>query len=177
MEPTIWTIMANGSTRAHTVMFGFAPAEAQIKLALLGTLAAAHDEQVTGPVQFSQQCCENWLPPVSFKKLTHPPDVRGGETLDARLPPLDVGGQFFNRALAPGGLGNLPADVRTNFPVEVDQLDVHRLEGAVPGGLDQVEDFIEGRGLGNSLASGERIGFCRLARGNSLNRVESFFPG
>lgn len=55
---------------------------------------------------------------------------------------------MIDDAIAPFGGFDFPADRLADLPVEIDELDVDCLEGALPGGLDEAKDFGEGEAGG-----------------------------
>jgi hypothetical protein len=69
------------------------------------------------PAQFSRQCREFWLIAISFIKLTHPPEVLGGESAGVRIAPVNIGGKRNDGGLAPTLRSNTAADVFADAPV------------------------------------------------------------
>ena len=120
-----------------------ADGDAQVKLAFLLAFAAAHNEQVVGPGQFSHQWCEFWSVAVVLEELPHPPEVANREPGPPRMSPLNVIGEGADRALAPARGGDLPADVLAELPVEVDQRRVGGGNRLGPCGLDEGQNFVE----------------------------------
>lgn len=115
----------------------------QVEFPFVVPLAAAHDEEVVAPGQFSQQCCENWLPPIGLEKLHHPPEITGRVAANIGLLPADVLGQGFDRAFSPTFVGDLSVDEFADAPVKLDQSRVNRGDGSRSRVVDQVHDDIE----------------------------------
>ena len=114
-----------------TVLHG----HAQVELAFLWALDAAHDVQVRRPRQ----------------RLRHHRSRRTaacatGSAARSRAPGLplsDVGRQSHHGAFGPAIRRNLVVQVLAKPPIQVNHLRVHRLQGTTPGSPDQVHHFGE----------------------------------
>jgi len=123
----------------------FPDAYPQVELAFLLAPAAAQDEQVVGPGQFSHQWCEFWRAAVGLEELPHPPQVACREASSTRLTLLDVLGKGSDSTFTPALGCDLVTDVLADLPIEVDQDRVDGGEGPRPGGFDEAHYFLEVR--------------------------------
>lgn len=100
--------------------------------------------------QLSHQWRDNFMIAVGLVKLFHAKQVAASEAFQPRLVTSKVGGEFIHHAISPLSSCNLLADVLTNAPVKLNHRHIHRLIGAVTGGLDEAQHFLKLRQSGSS---------------------------
>jgi len=95
---------------------------------------------------------------VDFVKLAHPKHVLARESLQSRLGSGEKPSKLIDHTRTPFGGLDFSADGLPDLPIEVDQLDIDRLEGALAGGLDEAKHFIEIRRWRHARGSCAEIG-------------------
>ncbi|MNQ57957.1 hypothetical protein D3C85_721290 [compost metagenome] len=83
--------------------------------------------------------------PVRLEKLTHTKQVRPGKASQSRLGTSEMSGQLSHHPITPLRRFNLAADVGPNLPVQLYQLGVDGLHGAMSRGHNQLGNFTESR--------------------------------
>src|SRR5688572_1943440 len=82
---------------------------------------------------------------IGVKELAHAEEIRTRVAPHAGITTGEIRGEFFDHAVTPLGVGDLPADVLAELPVERHQLRVDRLVRAPAGSLNERDDFREAR--------------------------------
>jgi hypothetical protein len=98
----------------------------------------------------SRHCRDIFVVPVDFIKLPHAEQVGACKTTQARLGLGQVRGKLWDDAVSPLSACDLAADDGTNLPVKLDKLAVHRLDRALAGSGNQLDDFTES-GVGDGV--------------------------
>jgi hypothetical protein len=88
-----------------------------------GRLAAAEDDAVPGPADFSNHWCENRLVAVFEVEPAHQPDILRREAVASRELSFQVAGQILNHGSPPAELLLLAADRLSQLPVQYKQVD------------------------------------------------------
>src|ERR1022692_1057837 len=101
-------------------------ATADVKLALLLTLALFQDGDVVRPANFSHKLCEFFISAIGFVEVLHAPEIYSGKTIGPRKLFAEIAGQVVDDTLAPN-IPLLPLDDHpSDICVQRDLLSIDR---------------------------------------------------